>query len=99
MSKDNRKIMGHRLMLLRGDRTQKEVALAIGVCDCAIRNYESGRRVPTDRLKRVIAKYFKVSLEALFFRFDKPFIINNEEADVAEKIKKAMKDKKDKTLF
>ena len=52
---------------LRGDRTQEEVAEAIGVTKSAWAMYERGERVPRDEIKVKIAKYFGKTVEELFF--------------------------------
>lgn len=70
---ERRKIIGNRLMMLRGNRTQKEVALALGISEARVRHYESGRCTPKDSLKQVIADYFKVNMVALFFNVVGPF--------------------------
>lgn len=63
----NAKKIGERLKLLRGTRSQKEVADAIDVTDMAISLYESGDRIPRDEIKVRIAKYFGTTVEAIFF--------------------------------
>lgn len=63
---DSKKI-GARLRALRGDRSQKEVADAVGVTDMAISLYENGERIPRDEIKRTIAKFFGVSVECIFY--------------------------------
>lgn len=59
--------IGQKLIKLRGERTQSEVAQAIGVADSTIGMYESDRRVPRDEIKVKLAEYFGVSIESLFF--------------------------------
>ena len=61
------KKIGERLKQLRGSRSQKEVADACDVTDMAISLYESGERIPRDEIKVRLAKYFKESVEAIFF--------------------------------
>lgn len=63
---DSKKI-GARLRALRGERSQKEVADAVGVTDMAISLYENGERIPRDEIKRAIAKFFGVSVECIFY--------------------------------
>ncbi|MFP5528347.1 helix-turn-helix transcriptional regulator [Peptococcus simiae] len=60
--------LGGILVALRGDRTQEEVAKAIGVTKSAISMYENNERVPRDEIKRRIAVYFNTSVENIFFR-------------------------------
>ncbi|KAF5088789.1 helix-turn-helix transcriptional regulator [Acetobacterium wieringae] len=78
MRKERQKIIGQRLMMLRGERTQKEVAEALGISECCFRHYESGRCGPKDPLKKPIADYFNVEISALFFIFDQPFELPEE---------------------
>ena len=61
------KKIGARLRELRGDRSQKEVADACGVTDMAISLYESGDRIPRDETKILLAAYFGVTVESIFF--------------------------------
>lgn len=56
-----------RLIKLRGKRTQKEVADAVGVKPMSISYYESGTRTPRDEVKQRLAKYYKVTVQYLFF--------------------------------
>lgn len=59
--------MAKRLVELRGSRTQEEVATAIGISKSAIAMYETGERVPRDNIKLRIAKYYKKSVQSIFF--------------------------------
>lgn len=59
--------IGETLIRLRGDRTQEEVAKAVGVTKSAISMYENNERIPRDEIKRKMAAYFKVSVERTFF--------------------------------
>ena len=63
---DSKKI-GARLRELRGDRSQNEIADAIGVTSMAISLYENGERIPRDEIKRAIAKFFGVTVESIFY--------------------------------
>lgn len=64
------KLMGQKLATLRGDRTQEEVARAVGISVSAIGMYESGRRIPRDGVKIALASYFGVNIQSLFFEDD-----------------------------
>lgn len=59
--------IGKKLRELRGTRHQTTVAKAIGVTTTAISNYELGLRIPTDEVKIRLAKYFKTTVQKLFF--------------------------------
>lgn len=63
---DNNKI-GERLKTLRGNKTQAEVAQAIGITQAAYCLYESGQRIPRDPIKKRIAAYYKRSVNFIFF--------------------------------
>ncbi len=52
---------------LRGDRSQSEMAAAVGVTKSAWAMYERGERVPRDEVKRRIAAYFGKSVQEIFF--------------------------------
>jgi len=60
-------IIGTNLKMLRGERTQLEVAEAVGVTTMAISQYENGDRIPRDEIKIKLAKYFNKSVEELFY--------------------------------
>lgn len=61
------KIIGGRLVALRGEKTQKTVADAVGVSCSAIAMYESGERIPRDEVKEKIAHYYGKTIESIFF--------------------------------
>lgn len=56
-----------KLVELRGKRTQKDVAEKIGITTTALSNYENGIRIPRDEIKIKIAKFYKKSIEEIFF--------------------------------
>ena len=58
---------GERLRELRAERGQAEVAEAIGVSTMAISQYETGKRIPQDKIKIKLARYFGQSVESLFY--------------------------------
>ena len=60
-------IVGQRIRQLRGKRSQTEVAKALGVTPMAISHYENGDRMPTDKIKVEMARYFGCSVESIFF--------------------------------
>ena len=64
---DFMKNVSEKLIVLRGERTQKEVAENIGITASALANYEAGIRMPRDEIKKKIAKYYKVSVGEIFF--------------------------------
>ena len=66
----NAEAIGERLRSLRGDRTQQEVAEAVGVTTMAISDYERGNRIPRDKYKLALARIFQTTVEAIFFSLD-----------------------------
>lgn len=63
----DKKKIGKKLAKLRGNRTQKEVADALGISPSAVTMYETGRRTPIDEMKVKIANYYKRSVQFIFF--------------------------------
>jgi len=63
----DKEAIGKILRELRGDKTQREVADAVGVTTMAISQYEQGERIPQDEIKIKLAKYFNKSIEDIFF--------------------------------
>ena len=59
--------IGEELRKLRGNKTQEEIARAIGVSPAAIGMYERGDRIPRDEIKVKLANYFNASVESIFF--------------------------------
>ena len=59
--------IGARLRALRGDRSQQEVATALGLTAMAISSYERGERVPLDEIKIKIADYYGKTVQDIFF--------------------------------
>ena len=55
-----------RLIQLRGEKTQEEVAKAVGISKSALSMYENGSRIPRDEIKIRIAKYYHKSVQAIF---------------------------------
>ena len=64
------KAIGMKLASLRGDKTQEEVAQAVGVSVSAIGMYESGKRIPRDGVKIALANYYGMNIQSLFFEED-----------------------------
>ena len=53
---DSKKI-GKILTALRGEQSQRDVAKTLGLSPSAIRQYETGNRIPRDNIKEKIAKF------------------------------------------
>lgn len=60
-------VIARRLVELRGKKSRKEVAFALGVSISGLTMYENGCRVPRDEIKRRIASYYGKSVEEIFF--------------------------------
>ena len=58
---------GRRLRELRGSRSAKEVAEAIGISESALLMYEQGNRNPRDDIKIMLARYYNVGIGDIFF--------------------------------
>lgn len=61
------KKIGNRLIKLRGDKSQSEVARAVGISDSALSMYECGERIPRDSVKVKLAEYYGETVQAIFF--------------------------------
>lgn len=68
----NAKEIGNKLVELRGKRTQEQVANAVGISVSALSMYECGERIPRDPIKIELAKYYKKSVQAIFFNTRTP---------------------------
>lgn len=58
---------GKRLVCLRGKRSQAEVAKAVGVATSTIGMYETEKRMPRDTIKIALARYYRTSVQAIFY--------------------------------
>ena len=58
---------GEKLKILRGEKSQRKVAEELGVSFSSYGKYERNERVPRDDIKKKIAKYFKTSVQDIFF--------------------------------
>ena len=63
----NKLVIADTLIELRGNKTQKEVAEAIGVAQSTYAMYELAQRIPSDDVKIRISKYFKKTVQYIFF--------------------------------
>lgn len=61
------KTVADKLIDLRGEKTQAEIAQAIGVGRSTYSMYENGMRIPSDSVKVKLADFFKVTVQELFF--------------------------------
>jgi putative transcriptional regulator len=63
----NKKLVGQKLIRLRGKRTREEVAQFLSVSVSSLAMYERGERTPRDEIKIKLASFYDVSIEWLFF--------------------------------
>lgn len=59
--------IGEKLISLRGEKTQAEVANALGITQESISYYENGKRIPSDEVKIKLAEYYGTTVQAIFF--------------------------------
>ena len=62
------KKIAKRLIDLRGDRSQEEVAAAVNISRSALAMYETGERIPRDEIKVRLARYYNSNIETIFFK-------------------------------
>lgn len=58
---------GAKLKELRGNRTQQEVADALGISKSALAMYEGDNRVPRDEVKRKLAQFYGQTIQFIFY--------------------------------
>lgn len=66
----NKKLIAKKLTELRqkNQKTQQEVANAVGISVSAIAMYEAGDRVPRDEVKLALAQYYQTTVGYIFFK-------------------------------
>ncbi|CCZ94007.1 putative uncharacterized protein [Coprococcus eutactus CAG:665] len=64
----DKEVIAKRLISLRGDKTQVDVAKALGISQSTYAMYETGKRVPTDEIKIKIAAYYNTTVQDIFFK-------------------------------
>lgn len=62
--------IGKKLIELRGERTQEQVARDNDISLSAIGMYERGERVPRDDVKIRLAQYYHKTVQEIFFAKD-----------------------------
>lgn len=58
---------GKRLVKLRGEKSQAEVAKALGIATSTLGMYETEQRMPRDSIKIALAEYYHTSVQKIFF--------------------------------
>lgn len=66
----DRNLFKNRLVELRGDKTRKSVANAMGLNSQTLERYEKGDRLPDIEIIDTIANYYNVSADYLLGRTD-----------------------------
>lgn len=59
---------GKILVELRGDKSQSEVAKAVGIATSTLGMYETEQRIPRDSIKIALADYYNVTVQEIFFK-------------------------------
>lgn len=63
----DKKIIGERLRMLRGEEPREAVCNDVGISYSALAMYETGERVPRDEIKVALARRYNTTVEAIFF--------------------------------
>lgn len=61
------KVIGRRLVALRGKKRREDVARDLEVSPSAVAMYENGERIPRDEIKVKIARYYNTTVQEIFF--------------------------------
>ena len=56
-----------KLIKLRKNRTQAEIAKELGISQSTYAMYETGKRTPSDEVKKRIAKLYNKTVQFIFF--------------------------------
>ncbi len=64
----DKQYIGETLRKLRGNKTQDEVAEAIGISKSSLSMYENGERMPRDEVKKRLASYYGRTVQHIFFK-------------------------------
>lgn len=63
----DKQAIAERLVRLRGKKSRETVAKACGISTSALAMYEQGERIPRDDIKIRLSKYYKKSVNFIFF--------------------------------
>lgn len=63
----NKQAIAERLVKLRGKKSRETVAKACGISISALAMYEQGERIPRDDIKIKLSKYYKRTVDFIFF--------------------------------
>ena len=56
-----------KLRELRGDRVRTATARKMGISYSALCKYENGEKIPNDSTKAIIANFYGVTVQSIFF--------------------------------
>lgn len=59
-------LISKKLIELRGDKSQKEVAEALGISAMSLSHYENGRRKPSVDMLYRLSRYYNVDMGIFF---------------------------------
>ena len=63
----NKKLIGEKLLQLRGDTSREAVASTVNISVSALQMYENGQRIPRDEIKVKLANYYNRTVQEIFF--------------------------------
>ena len=63
----DKQAIAERLVRLRGKKSRETVAKACGISTSELAMYEQGERIPRDDIKIRLSKYYKKSVDFIFF--------------------------------
>lgn len=63
----DKQAIAERLVKLRGKKSRETVAKACGISISALAMYEQGERIPRDDIKAKLSKYYRKSVNFIFF--------------------------------
>ena len=66
-TKEQMKETGKMLRQLRGIRTRRGVSKETGISYSALAFYENGERNPSGRVKKILADYYGLPVEVIFY--------------------------------
>lgn len=63
----NADVISKKLVELRGDKRQEDIAKALNIAQSTYAMYETGKRIPSDEIKIRIAEYYNTTVQDIFF--------------------------------
>lgn len=84
-------MLGERLKMLRGNRTQEDIAKGIGVSRARYSHYENGRSEPDMETLQKISRFFNVSIDFLLGESDEQLTKQEKNNPPVELFRKRLK--------